>query len=194
MIWPFKRRAVANDRNTTRTTARRENLTAQHAPRWSAAPVPKIERPKQVAHHEKSLALASAILISGCAAVNNVTPAQKDENIQHVCVVKNPQVKIAETINIIREGFSRHGISTSVVDSDSSCKYSVTYTARRSWDFSFYLGRFEMQLWKEGRQIASAEYVQRSGSLSKWGKTKERMDAMIDQMLAAYPTNGQARQ
>ena len=49
---------------------------------------------------KKSLALASAILISGCAAVNNVTPAQKDENIQHVCVVKNPQVKIAETINI----------------------------------------------------------------------------------------------
>lgn len=142
---------------------------------------------------KKSLALASAILISGCAAVNNVTPAQKDENIQHVCVVRNPQVKIAETINIIREGFSRHGISTSIVDSDSSCKYSVTYTARRSWDFSFYLGRFEMQLWKEGRQIASAEYVQRSGSLSKWGKTKERMDAMIDQMLAAYPTQGQAR-
>lgn len=143
---------------------------------------------------KKTLSLASALLLSGCMAINNVAPVTQEDNIQNVCILDNPKVRYSEVVSVMREGFSRHGISTSVVQSDKACPFILTYTARRSWHFASYLGRFEMHLWKDGIEIASAEYAQRHASLAKWGNTKERIDAMIDQMLAAYPVQKKLKQ
>ncbi|MDO5102357.1 MAG: Sbal_3080 family lipoprotein [Lautropia sp.] len=136
---------------------------------------------------KKTAFIASTILIAGCSTINNVTPASKSENIQQVCIVNNPKVKYSEAQEVIREGFGRRGISTTVVKSQDACPISLTYTARRSWHFASYLGRFEMHLWKDGIKIASAEYAQRHWDPTKWGNTRGRMEAMVNKLLADYP-------
>lgn len=136
----------------------------------------------------KNAIIISALLaLSGCATINNVNPAPKSEKLEEVCIVKNPRVKYEEAVSVIRDSFSNHGISTSVVDSDKECPVVLTYTARRSWHFASYLGRFELHLWKEGKKIASAEYAQRHWDPTKWGNTRGRMEAVVNNMLAEYP-------
>ncbi|MDO5056151.1 MAG: Sbal_3080 family lipoprotein [Lautropia sp.] len=125
--------------------------------------------------------------MSGCSSTNNITPVQSSENLNEVCIVKNHKVRYEEAINVIREEFGNHGISTSVVNSDKDCPIVLTYTARRGWHLASYLGRFEIHLWKNGIKLASAEYAQSRFSLTKWGDTRGRMKAMVEQLLAEYP-------
>ena len=79
-------------------------------------------------------------------------------------------------------------IQSQVVENKSAqgCVYSMTYTALRSWDVTTYLSHAELYLWKEGRQIAQAEYHLRGGgglALTKFASTQTKMEPVIDQLL-----------
>jgi len=91
---------------------------------------------------------------------------------------------------VLKEGFARHSIATSVYSESATkptgCEYVLTYTARQSWDFAPYLSQAELWLEKDGREIGYAEYhlVGKGGlSLMKWEGTKTKMDPVIDDLL-----------
>ena len=95
---------------------------------------------------------------------------------------------VTDFVNVLRDGFDRHGISTEVYAGakPQHCEYVLTYTALRSWDFATYLSHAELRLERDGRQVAYAEYhlVGKGGlSLMKWQGTKTKMDPVIDELL-----------
>ncbi|MDR2852026.1 MAG: Sbal_3080 family lipoprotein [Burkholderiaceae bacterium] len=131
--------------------------------------------------------LISALLVAGCTSIN-VKPVPQSERLQHVCIVNNPKVIISDFISILQDGFSRHNITTSVVENEkaSSCEVTLTYTALRSWDITTYLYHAELRLWRQGRQIGAADYHLRNKGgldLSKWRSTRTKMGPVIDKLL-----------
>ncbi|MBF0384422.1 MAG: hypothetical protein HQL27_00985 [Candidatus Omnitrophica bacterium] len=130
-------------------------------------------------------------MFCGCTSIQ-VQPVDSSLKINHVCIEENPKVTMmGGFVDMLREGFSRHGISTEVYSGKTpeTCEYVLTYTALHSWDVSIYLSDAELILKKDGKQIASAKYhlTGKGGfSLMKWKSVKSKMDPVIDELLKNY--------
>jgi hypothetical protein len=140
------------------------------------------------------LLLAAFPLLAACTSVD-VRPVAAGAALDHVCIVNNPKVTISDMVSVLRDGFSRHDIATAVVDEHkaAACDVTLTYTALRSWDFKPYISHAELRLWRGGRQIGAVDYhLKGKGglSLTKWGTTREKMDPMIDSLLAGDGARG----
>ena len=108
--------------------------------------------------------------------------------IRQVCIRKNPKVLVTDYLEVIQDGFDRHGIVSKVIlpDEPADCPYVVTYTALRSWDIVPYLSYAEVTITRDGKQVAQAVYHLRGkGGLSplKWAETKEKMGPVMDELL-----------
>jgi len=116
-------------------------------------------------------------------------------HITHVVIRDNPKVIVDGFVDVMRDGFNRHGISSEVVSADTKVKsgdFVVTYTALRSWDFAPYLSHAEIRIEKNGRQVAYAEYhlVGKGGySMMKWQGVKTKMDPVMDQLLSGVSSS-----
>ena len=137
---------------------------------------------------KKMIFLAALVAVGGCTSVK-VKPARSVSPGTQVCIVNNPKVIVEGFVDVVREGFSRHGLPTRLVNENeaASCTVTLTYTALRSWDFSPYLSHAELHLWKGGLQIGSAEYHLRDKgglSLAKWQGVKSKMAPVVDELLA----------
>jgi len=126
-------------------------------------------------------------LVVGCTSVK-VQPVDPSLPILHVCIRQNPQVQVSDFLQVLQEGFERHGIGTEVYygNRPRHCEYILTYTARRSWDLKTYLSLAELRLQRGGQQIASADYHLRAKgglALTKFAGTKSKMDPVIDELL-----------
>jgi hypothetical protein len=135
----------------------------------------------------RSVAILCAVLLSACTSVT-VRPVDPSLNMRLVCIQENPKVQVSDFVQVVRDGFDRHGIATEVFAGQRSekCEYTLTYTALRSWDFTPYLSHAELRIEKNGRQVAYAEYhlIGKGGlSLTKWASTKEKIDPVIDALL-----------
>ena len=139
----------------------------------------------------KLLSIAIVVVaLTGCTSVT-VRPIDKNIVLKHVCIQENSRVEVSDFVTVIRDGFSRHNISTEVVSNthQSNCDVLLTYTALRSWDVTPYLSHAELRLERGGRQIAYAEYhLNGKGglSLTKWAGTRSKMDPVLDELLADY--------
>ena len=136
-------------------------------------------------------ALACLAATAGCTSIQ-VKPLDASSPLKQVCIVQNPRVEVSDFVDVLRDGFDRHGIASSVVASEDAkpCDATLTYTALRTWDLAPYLSHAELRLWRDGRQIGSANYHLNGGGglpLMKWQGTKTKMDPVIDQLLAAKP-------
>ena len=60
------------------------------------------------------LIIFAALLLSACAAVVEVKPANPTLAIQHVCIQENPNVAVGDFLQALRDGFDRHEISSEV--------------------------------------------------------------------------------
>ncbi|MFH0985032.1 MAG: Sbal_3080 family lipoprotein [Candidatus Omnitrophota bacterium] len=137
-----------------------------------------------------SMMLVLMSVISGCTSIK-VRPVDATPRLQHVCIEKNPKVTLTDFVRVVEAGFNRHGISTEVYSGTKpdKCEYTLTYTALRSWDFAPYLSVAELNLFRNGLTVASAEYHLRlkgGFSLMKWQGTKTKMDPVIDELLKNY--------
>ena len=133
-----------------------------------------------------SLILLVAVT-SGCTAVT-VRPVSADLKLKHVAIRENPKVIVTDFLPVLKDGFSRHGISTEVIppEAPANQKYIVTYTALRSWDFAPFLSHAEIRIEKDSNPVAYAEYHLRGKggySMLKWQGVKTKMDPVIDQLL-----------
>jgi hypothetical protein len=137
-----------------------------------------------------------AFTIAGCTSVD-VRPVTASLQMKHVLIRDNPKVIVEGFLNILRDGFDRHGISSEVIAPDAEVvgQYVVTYTALRSWDIVPYLTYAEIRIEKNGRQVAYAEYHLRGkGGLSpaKWQGAKTKIDPVMDQLLGSL-SDGSAK-
>ncbi len=138
---------------------------------------------------KKITVLAVAMSAVACTSVT-VTPVAPGVRMSHVCIKDNPQVIVSDFVPVVRDGFSRHGVTTNIFSAELppiGCEYVLTYTALRSWDFAPYLSHAELRIEKSGRQIAYGEFHLRGkGGLdaSKWTGTKSKMDPVIDKLFA----------
>lgn len=138
----------------------------------------------------KHLALAfstSALLLSGCANVTNGEHyASFDGMPDEVCIVKNPRVKITNALPAIQRAFERRNVRTHIVNFSDNCPcaYTVEYSARRSWDAATYLRTAYVELKKDQHPVARAKYQAGPFTLTKWGRTEERLDTMVGELFA----------
>lgn len=127
--------------------------------------------------------------LAGCAKMR-VEPVSGSLGIDHICIEKNHKVKVDDLLDVIQEGFDKHGISTVVYPDDlpDSCEYIMTYTAFRGWDLVPYLTHTEIRLTRNGRKIGYAEFhLQKFNfSLKKWRSTNRRIGPLIDKLLVEY--------
>ncbi|MEY2465658.1 MAG: hypothetical protein QOD03_179 [Verrucomicrobiota bacterium] len=130
------------------------------------------------------------LYLSGCTAVN-VQPVSPKNRITHVLIRENPRVPVTDFLDVLVEGFERHGISTKIVpeSADFGNAYVVTYVAFQRWDLGTYLADATIGIQMNGRRIASAEYHLRNGgglSMMKWQSTKAKIDPVLDKLLKDY--------
>jgi hypothetical protein len=134
------------------------------------------------------LSVICCIVFSACTSV---TVRRPDANfvIKNVCIQENPKVWVSDFLPVLKDGFARHGIATTVnsgTTKPAGCEYVLTYTALQSWDFVPYLSHAELWLERDGQQIGYAEYhlVGKGGfDLTKWEGTKTKMDPVLDELL-----------
>lgn len=128
-------------------------------------------------------------ITAGCTTYN-VEPVPAQENIRTVFIRENTSVKDAELLQAIEDGFFRHGINCQVMPSYAAVpanSYTATYVGYRGWDFVPYLRDATVNIQKNGRRIASANFnlIGRGGlDLSKFNSTREKISPMMDELLA----------
>lgn len=138
--------------------------------------------------------VVTALALAGCNVVN-VKQALPNDGLGLVCIIHNPAVRVDDFVDVLRDGFARHGVPSSVVSATAGpeCGSTVTYTARRSWDFAPYLAMAKVDIWKGGLKVGGLSYEHNNGlSLVKWQSTASKMDPLIDQMLAQATPGAEA--
>jgi hypothetical protein len=118
-----------------------------------------------------------------------VQPVSADHKISHVCINDNPRVMVGDFLDVMKEGFQKYGITSQVITSPVSagCSYTSNYTARRTWDLAMYMTDAQIDILRDGRQIATANYHLKGGggfSLNKWANTRSKILPVMDQLLA----------
>lgn len=134
------------------------------------------------------LLILSGTALTGCTSVR-VNAVAAEHRIDHICIQNNPKVIVSDFVSVMQEGFQSHGITSELGTGSTSpdCLFTASYTARRSWDFAPYLTDAQIDIQRDGRQIASANYHLKGGggfSLNKWASTRAKMLPVIDELLA----------
>jgi hypothetical protein len=153
-------------------------------------------------------------ILTGCTSVT-VKPLDAAYKVKHLCIRENPKVVVEGFVYVVTDGFNRHHISTEFIPSPAelskleleneddlsdeyymnmtpvpeSCDFSLTYTARRSWDFVPYLTSATISIYDKKHAIASADYHLRGKggySLLKWQSVKTKIDPVMDELLQFY--------
>ena len=129
---------------------------------------------------------ATGTLLSGCA---NVTSGHRvvhtNEKPAQICIVKNPKVRISAALPALQSALSRRGIRSTVAANPAKCPcaYRLNYTMRRSWSYTTYLGSIDLSLYKNRTLISRAKYRAGKLTLTKWGRTAERIDKAVGKLL-----------
>ncbi len=136
------------------------------------------------------IAAVFTAIVAGCTSID-VHPVSTKEQITQVVIRKNSKVAVSDFLEVLQDGFKRHGIATRVVEDDAELKdeYVLNYVAYRNWDMAPYLTDATISIDRNGRRVAEAEYhlkLKGGLSLTKWQGTKTKMDPVIDQLLASF--------
>lgn len=131
----------------------------------------------------------AVVVAPGCTSIK-VKPVDNIADIEHVCIEDGEKTCFdGQMLNVISDGFQRHGISTEVYTDNlpPECEYHLSYYCERTWDMAMYLHHAELRLYRAKSQIGYAEYHlngQGGFSLMKWQKTKTKINPVIDELLS----------
>jgi Short C-terminal domain len=125
--------------------------------------------------------------VGGCTAVR-VQPVSAEHKISHICINDNARVQVGDFVDVMQEGFQKHGITSQVITGTppSGCAFTSNYTARRAWDLAMYMTDAQIDILQDGHQIASANYHLKGGgglALNKWDNTRTKILPVIDKLL-----------
>lgn len=135
-----------------------------------------------------TLCLTLAMFSVGCTSVS-VTPMPA--GVSEVAIRDNPKVTVPDFVDVVRDGFHRHGIRTKLISENALAgdDYVLTYTALRSWDVGTYLSKAELWITHKGNPAGHAEYHLRNKgglALNKWAGVDSKMTPVMDELLSNY--------
>ena len=141
----------------------------------------------------KTLLPLFALLLVGCTAVN-VEPLRP--GVRTVHIRDNPKVTVPGFVEVMRDGFHRHGIAVQSISAERAAidLYVVDYTARRTWDLTTYLSEAEITITHRGDRVGYAQYYLRGKgglALTKFAGVESKIAPLMDELLSRY---GAARQ
>lgn len=156
--------------------------------------------------------LTAGLSIGGCTSIT-VEPLDAGYNVKRICIRENPKVVVNGLVPVIADGLTRHHIESEFIASNldkqklqaegdkpdryymeitpvpGSCEFSLTYTARQSWDFTTYLSTADIEISNKTGVIGSANYhlINKGGlSFMKWQDVDTKLDPVMDQLLRFY--------
>ena len=131
------------------------------------------------------------VLITACLGCTSISvqPVEPSPGADHVCIEHNPAVQVTDSVAVVQEGLTRHGLSSELYSGNapSHCELILRYAARRSWDMAPFLSQAEIWVERDGVQVGYGEFHLRGKggySFYKWQGTKKKMDPVIDQLFA----------
>jgi hypothetical protein len=136
------------------------------------------------------LFLTLAALV-GCTSLEVRALPSQPVKIDCVCIKKNADVNVDDFVQVVQEGFARHGLTTKLIDGPmpADCHYVLEYTADRWWDMAPYMADARLTITKDGAYLSSGHYhLNGHGGfdLGKYAGTASKLNPVIDQMLQAF--------
>jgi hypothetical protein len=138
------------------------------------------------------LAAATAALLSGCAIQQKVTPVA-DVDGREACIVENDAVRPG-FVQELRSALSNKGFDVRLLRSGTaldSCRMTLTYSARWSWDLALYMSYAEIRVFRQGAPAGEAVYDSTGGS-ANMGKFIEAGVKVRELVQQLFPTGAKA--
>lgn len=138
--------------------------------------------------NSRSLLVAAAVAISGCAITQEVTPSGLDQRGQELCLVRNSEVVQDGFHEVYERVLQKKGFKVRWLPDKSpvtSCPLVGTYEAIYRWDLAIYLARADLRIYADGKEAARAVYDSLSGgaNMSKFIQTEPKLTELIDQLF-----------
>ncbi len=131
-----------------------------------------------------ALVATSVAVLAACSA-NRLGPINASEGIDHICIQKNPKVKVVDFIPALEEGFARHGVTSEVYEGlvPRHCRYAVKYTAVQKWNLQLNMTNAEIDIFRDGRAIASGKFMLKPFSPLQMASTQKKLFPVIDELF-----------
>ena len=116
------------------------------------------------------LALASAVVVSGCAISQDITPTPLEQRAQELCLVRNSEVVQDGLHDVYVRVLERKDIKVRTLPAKSpttSCPLVGIHEAIYRWDMAIHLARADLRFWADGKEAGRAVH----DSLSWRGRT-----------------------
>jgi hypothetical protein len=135
-----------------------------------------------------SLALATVLLLSGCAIHQRVTPVASID-APEICVIENATVRQG-FVEQLRNSLAGKGYQVRMVPVASPtgvCPVSVSYTASWRWDLALYMAYAEIKVYSNGMPAGEAIYDSTggSGNPGKFIDASTKIRELVDQLFPA---------
>lgn len=141
----------------------------------------------------KVTVLLTIVLVSGCSVTRNVNSAASQiEAGSTICIEVNSRVSEPDILNVIEKSIINNGFNASVhTEVPDSCGYKLIYVAYRKWDFSSFLSKANIKLYRSKRLIGSVDYQLPNGVFGggginpeKWASTEEKISPLMNELLS----------
>ena len=134
---------------------------------------------------QRSLVVLGTLLLCGCAIRQTVTPISVDIG-REVCIVRNDDVR-ESFLEVYQQVLEAKGYRFRVVTKGeaSACPVTSTYRANWSWDLALYMSYAQIKVYKDRREIGTAEYDSTRGSanLGKFIGASGKIEELVDQLF-----------
>ncbi len=136
----------------------------------------------------RTLVVAAAIALSGCAITQDVTPSGLDQRGQELCLVRNSEVvqdgfhEVYERV-LVKKGFKVRWLQDKAAV--TSCPLVGTYEVIYRWDLAIYLARADLRVYADGKEAGRAVYDSLSGgaNMNKFVRTEPKLTELVDQLF-----------
>ncbi len=129
--------------------------------------------------------LTTSFAVLAACSTNRLGPIDANEGIDHLCIQKNPKVKVNDFIPALEEGFARHGVTSEVYEGvvPRHCRYAVKYTAVQKWNLQFNMTDAKIDIFRDGRAIASGKFMLKPFSPLQMASTQKKLFPVIDELF-----------
>ncbi len=129
--------------------------------------------------------LTTSFAVLAACSTNRLGPIDANEGIDHLCIQKNPKVKVNDFIPALEEGFARHGVTSEVYEGvvPRHCRYAVKYMAVQKWNLQFNMTDAKIDIFRDGRAIASGKFMLKPFSPLQMASTQKKLFPVIDELF-----------
>jgi len=132
------------------------------------------------------ITVVALCLTSACSIKQRVDPVKVSHNTL-ICIKENPDVRkgfLAQVKASLNEKRIRYRMVEQLNASDQ-CEWTMTYTAKWSWDLALYMAYAEIKVFHDGRLDGEAIYDARHGdaNMKKFIDSEPKIRELVGQLF-----------